>query len=138
MIITVDRANRLTDEKAPVSVNRETLLNAMNCVCVDVSLGTISGVEMKALLFWYHGYAAHINGPTFREFAEGMAAGGYAVIAVDQHGHGYRCVATRCGVGRPKSTRLLQYDESRSKYKVIVSRHTYFVFSIRSIYTTNP
>ncbi|CAM9758904.1 unnamed protein product, partial [Ectocarpus fasciculatus] len=51
-------------------------------------------VEMKALLFWYHGYAAHINGPTFREFAEGMAAGGYAVIAVDQHGHGYSDGAT--------------------------------------------
>ncbi|CAM9770803.1 unnamed protein product [Ectocarpus sp. 13 AM-2016] len=53
-----------------------------------------TGVEMKALLFWYHGYAAHINGPTFREFAEGMSAGGYAVIAVDQHGHGYSDGAT--------------------------------------------
>ena len=45
---------------------------------------------MKALLFWYHGYAAHINGPTLLDFTQGMAASGYAVIAVDQHGHGYR------------------------------------------------
>eukprot|EP00752_Nemacystus_decipiens_P011577 g10281.t1 len=52
------------------------------------------GVEMKALLFWYHGYAAHVNGPTLLDFTRGMAASGYAVIAVDQHGHGYSDGAT--------------------------------------------
>jgi len=41
-------------------------------------------------LFWYHGYAAHVNGPTLLDFADGMTAGGFAVVAVDQHGHGYR------------------------------------------------
>ncbi|CAN0057683.1 unnamed protein product [Scytosiphon promiscuus] len=53
-----------------------------------------AGVETKALFFWYHGYAAHINGPTFGDFTKGMAANGYAVIAVDQHGHGYSDGAT--------------------------------------------
>lgn len=45
---------------------------------------------MKAILFWYHGYAAHVNGPTLLEFTDGITAGGFAVVAVDQHGHGYR------------------------------------------------
>eukprot|EP00903_Cladosiphon_okamuranus_P005865 g5802.t1 len=53
-----------------------------------------AGVEVKALLFWYHGYAAHVNGPTLLDFTKGMAASGYAVIALDQHGHGYSDGAT--------------------------------------------
>lgn len=48
-------------------------------------------VEIKALLVWCHGYAAHVNGPTMLRVMEGMNKKGFAVIALDHHGHGYRC-----------------------------------------------
>lgn len=46
--------------------------------------------EIRAIMFWYHGYASHVNGPTLVKVATGLAENGFAVIAVDQHGHGYR------------------------------------------------
>lgn len=54
------------------------------------------------MVFWFHGYAAHINGPTLLDFTKGMAAKGYAVVALDQHGHGYRY-----GTIRPPHIRLV-------------------------------
>ena len=46
--------------------------------------------EVKALLVWSHGYAAHVNGPTVAKVMKGMNESGFAVIAIDHHGHGYR------------------------------------------------
>lgn len=46
--------------------------------------------EVKALLVWSHGYAAHVNGPTVAKVMAGMNENGFAVIAIDHHGHGYR------------------------------------------------
>ncbi|CAN0390274.1 unnamed protein product, partial [Laminaria digitata] len=46
--------------------------------------------EIKALLVWCHGYAAHVNGPTVSKVMAGMNENGFAVIAIDHHGHGYR------------------------------------------------
>lgn len=46
-------------------------------------------VASKAIVFFYHGYGAHVNGPTIREISEGMAANGYVLVLADAHGHGY-------------------------------------------------
>ncbi|CAN0264366.1 unnamed protein product [Ascophyllum nodosum] len=48
----------------------------------------VSG-DPKAVIFWFHGYAAHVNGPTFQKFTKGITAKGFVVVALDQHGHGY-------------------------------------------------
>lgn len=44
----------------------------------------------KAILFFFHGYGAHINGPSVQELSVGLAAEGYVVVLLDSHGHGYR------------------------------------------------
>lgn len=46
--------------------------------------------DAKAIIFYHHGYSAHINGPTFVKLANGLRDLGFAVVAMDQHGHGYR------------------------------------------------
>lgn len=46
--------------------------------------------DPRAIIFWHHGYAAHVSGPTLLEFTKGATARGFAVVALDHHGHGYR------------------------------------------------
>lgn len=59
-------------------------------LCPPLAFPSEPGTEIKAMIFWSHGYAAHVNGPTLVDFTSGMTAKGFAVIAMDQIGHGYR------------------------------------------------